>query len=336
MIEFTPGTKIGRIDIYGAQQFTDAYISEIQRRTALLKYAKEYIEKMLQEKKIASTDLIPSTQTMATVLSPNVDQSLNIITKPIHMQFVNKTMTFSADAIVDGGRGKKSKISVSLYKREEGDTYVYLYDAGKWEKLKQDERHEIIQILEHMTGCSFSFREAEGILEENKKLIQLHDLSKTQGLLRYGTYFLSDGEGPRDIHICLLPRNPDCIGMGIIEATETGELALCQRYHKAEMQKLFILKYGDMGDSIAGSMKNEWVPVYLTQDPEKLAKPIVNMLDHYMPDGPVGIIPLSENEYVKVNVDKPNMFNLVFGKNLDEYTADEKKFLDKVIQKLGI
>ena len=63
------------------------------------------------------------------------------------MQFVNKTMTFSADAIVDGGRGKKTKISVSLYKREEGDTYVYLYDAGKWEKLKHDERHEIIQIL---------------------------------------------------------------------------------------------------------------------------------------------------------------------------------------------
>ena len=76
--------------------------------------------------------------------------------------------------------------------------------------------------------------------------------------------------------------------MGIIEATETGELALCQRYHKAEMQKLFILKYGDMGASIAGSMKNEWVPVYLTQDPEELAKPIVNMLDHYIARWPSG------------------------------------------------
>ena len=51
MIEFTPGTKIGHIDIYGAQQFTDAYISEIQRRTALLNMQRNILKRCFRRKK---------------------------------------------------------------------------------------------------------------------------------------------------------------------------------------------------------------------------------------------------------------------------------------------
>ena len=219
MIEFTPTSKIGRIDIHGTECFTDAYITEIQRRLALLKYAKSFVEKTLMERNIASRDLMPSTRTVAAVLSPTVDPCLKVIPLPVHMQFVDLADEFSADVLVDGDPGRNPKITVTLYKKEEGDTYIYIPDTDSWTMLEPDKQHPLIKLMETSSGVQFSEKEAEGILDINQKLIQLHDEPHLRGLLKYGLFFITrekDGAIIRDGRACLISRNPSCVGMGIV------------------------------------------------------------------------------------------------------------------------